>query len=200
MEFELILNKTKYRIQIDPGQGNVRKVRVDNRDYYVNLLPMDGTQTGQRTVKIDDKDYLLKMLKHKLELGRAEFELELNDKFAVLEALIPHIHKHDEGFVQDSSNNIAADPVTKDRGAAVSKAAESAPTAAEGGVYAPMPGRLVALKVAKGDKVKAGQVVAILEAMKMENELKAPTNGTVKSINYNQGDNVRQDKPIMIIE
>ena len=49
-------------------------------------------------------------------------------------------------------------------------------------VTAPMPGKLVTLLVAEGDSVKEGQGVAVVEAMKMQNELKAPKSGTVEKL------------------
>ena len=193
------MNKSKYRIKIEDGTDTVKKVNVNGRDFDVDLLQPDTASGGEKSVKIGDNDYKFNLINHKLELGRAQFELQLNNKYAVLEALMPHIHRDE--FVQDSSDNIAAEAVKKKgRGVDALKDRSAGTTkTAEGGVYAPMPGRLVALKVAIGDKIKAGQVVAILEAMKMENELKAASAGTVKEINYKPGDNVSQDRPIMII-
>lgn len=57
-------------------------------------------------------------------------------------------------------------------------------------VKAPMPGNILDVKVAAGASVKAGDVLVILEAMKMENEIVAPQDGTVASINVNKGDTV----------
>ena len=71
----------------------------------------------------------------------------------------------------------------------------AAPKAAAGAagavaVKAPMPGNILDVKVAAGASVKAGDVLVILEAMKMENEIVAPQDGTVASINVNKGDTV----------
>ena len=57
-------------------------------------------------------------------------------------------------------------------------------------VKAPMPGNILDVKVAAGASVKAGDVLVILEAMKMENEIVAPQDGTVASINVHKGDTV----------
>ena len=75
-------------------------------------------------------------------------------------------------------------------------AAAHAPAAAPAGaagavtVKAPMPGNILDVKVKAGDSVKAGDVLVILEAMKMENEIVAPQDGTVASVNVNKGDTV----------
>ena len=74
--------------------------------------------------------------------------------------------------------------------AAAPKAAAPAGAAGAVSVKAPMPGNILDVKVAAGASVKAGDVLVILEAMKMENEIVAPQNGTVASINVNKGDTV----------
>ena len=68
--------------------------------------------------------------------------------------------------------------------AAAPAAPAPAAAAPEGGeqVTAPMPGTILSINVAAGDTVKRGQVLMILEAMKMENEIMAPCDGTVTSV------------------
>lgn len=74
--------------------------------------------------------------------------------------------------------------------AAAPKAAAGAAGAVAVAVKAPMPGNILDVKVKAGASVKAGDVLVILEAMKMENEIVAPQDGTVASINVNKGDTV----------
>ncbi|HPZ47898.1 MAG TPA: acetyl/propionyl-CoA carboxylase subunit alpha, partial [Novosphingobium sp.] len=64
----------------------------------------------------------------------------------------------------------------------------------------PMPGLLVALHVAKGDKVEAGQPLAVVEAMKMENILRAEKSATVKAVNAKAGDSLAVDAIILELE
>lgn len=68
-------------------------------------------------------------------------------------------------------------------------AAPAAPAAAGSGdpINAPMPGTILSVNVAVGDTVKAGQVLFILEAMKMENEIMSPKDGTVTSVGTSKG-------------
>lgn len=68
----------------------------------------------------------------------------------------------------------------------------AAPAGAQGSVKvnAPMPGKILKTAVAAGQAVKKGDVLIILEAMKMENEIVAPQDGTVASINVAVGDSV----------
>jgi propionyl-CoA carboxylase alpha chain len=63
-----------------------------------------------------------------------------------------------------------------------------------------MPGLLTALNVADGDKVEAGQPLAVVEAMKMENILRAEKSGTVKSVGAKAGDSLAVDAVILEFE
>lgn len=67
--------------------------------------------------------------------------------------------------------------------------APAAPAAPAGGekITAPMPGTILAVNVANGSAVKKGDVLMILEAMKMENEIMAPCDGTVTSVSVTKG-------------
>jgi len=70
----------------------------------------------------------------------------------------------------------------------------------EGGVTSSMQGMILKLKVAKGDKVDKGDIVAVLEAMKMENDIHAPNSGTVQEIFIEEGDTVGTGETLMIIK
>lgn len=63
----------------------------------------------------------------------------------------------------------------------------------------PLPGTIIAVKVKEGDQVKEGQTVAILEAMKMENEILAENDGIVESVNVEKGDSVLEGTVIVTI-
>ncbi len=67
----------------------------------------------------------------------------------------------------------------------------------EKSVRCPMPGLVVSLAVAEGQEVKSGETLAIIEAMKMENILRAERDGTIKKIRVKQGDSVAVDAVIM---
>lgn len=66
-------------------------------------------------------------------------------------------------------------------------------------VAAPMPGLIVSLKKKVGDEVNIGDSLLTLEAMKMENDLRSPASGTVKEVNFKEGENVEKGAVILII-
>lgn len=72
--------------------------------------------------------------------------------------------------------------------------------AVEGGLAASMQGMIVKLKVNKGDKVEIGDTVAVLEAMKMENDVKSDKAGEVTDIYISEGDTVEKDEVLMVIQ
>ena len=63
----------------------------------------------------------------------------------------------------------------------------------------PLPGVIIAIKVNVGDSVKAGQEVAVLEAMKMENSIEAEHDGTVTAIHVAKGDSVLEGAAVVTI-
>lgn len=97
---------------------------------------------------------------------------------------------------------VAVAPVAAPEAPAEAPAAAPAvaPVSADGTqVKAPMPGTILAVKKNVGEAVKAGDVIVVLEAMKMENDIVAPCDGTVKSINAPKGSTVNTDDVIAVI-
>ncbi len=92
-------------------------------------------------------------------------------------------------------------PVQTAAPAAVAPAAPApaAPAGAGEKVNSPLPGVIVEVSVKEGQAVKAGQKVAVLEAMKMENEIPAPKDGTIIAIHVNKGDSILEGAPVVTI-
>lgn len=97
----------------------------------------------------------------------------------------------------------ASAPVTPVASAPVAPVAKVAPASSgsEGRVkvVAPMSGKILGVKVSVGQAVKKGEVVAVLEAMKMENDIVALEDGTIASINVNVGDSVETNQTLVTI-
>lgn len=83
--------------------------------------------------------------------------------------------------------------------AAAGAPAAPAVTGAGEAVIAPMPGNILKVNVTQGQAVKEGQVLVVLEAMKMENEILAPKNGTVTQVVVSKGSTVDTGAPLVVI-
>ena len=146
-----------------------------------------------------------KVLEFKVKVGDA---VAVGQEVAVLEAMKMEnsITSDSAGYVKQilvvAGENVATDAVLIELGDApvAPKAETAAPKAVVGNkVVAPLPGRVISLKVKVGDTVKAGDEVVVLEAMKMENSITSDYDGTVQQIAVAEGENVATDAVLMII-
>ncbi len=105
---------------------------------------------------------------------------------------------HATGFVEEARTVVFADGQSFEfaRDARGSGAA----AAADGAILAPMPGKVITLDVAEGDKVTAGQRLMVLEAMKMEHALTAPFDGTVTQLSASEGAQVQVEAVLAVVE
>jgi biotin carboxyl carrier protein len=103
----------------------------------------------------------------------------------------------DKVFVHLDGQVVTLEKITEDR---KSYSKEALEFGAKDQVSTPMPGKVVKILVEVGQKVALKQPLVIVESMKMENELKSPSNGIVKSIHFAPGDLVGTGQPIIRIE
>ena len=107
--------------------------------------------------------------------------------------------------IEEILDNGNSTPIVKEaiRAAApapVAPKAQAAPMQeGEGAISAPMPGTIISVKANKGDQVSKGDVLLVLEAMKMENEIMAPCDGTVADINVDSGSSVNAGDVLVVI-
>ncbi|UCF90170.1 MAG: biotin/lipoyl-binding protein [Desulfobacterales bacterium] len=147
-------------------------------------------------------------MKYNLKIGEKKFEVEVGDIQAGLIQVFVNgtpyevnMEDHHEAVPVALPPKPAA-PASVPRAApAPPKAAPPAPrpAASSGALTAPIPGLILAIKVAVGDAVTAGQTVATMEAMKMENNLISHVSGVVKEIRVQKGAEVSTGDIIMII-
>ena len=140
-------------------------------------------------------------MKYVVTLNGKKYDVEVNES----EAVITSVSNAAPGAAPVA--RVAAAPVAP-VAAAPAPAASTAPSApaAVGGtavsgtqITSPMPGTILKLNVAEGQAVKAGDVVLILEAMKMENEIVAPCDGTIKQLLVSKGSTVDTDQILAVL-
>jgi biotin carboxyl carrier protein len=138
---------------------------------------------------------------YKFNIDEQQFEVEI----ANMEKEAALVYVNGSPYTVNIENLEVPAPVVS-RPASVPVPKTKAPVAAKaagpvgsGVIAAPIPGLIIQIKVNVGDSVKAGQLVAIMEAMKMENDITAPVSGTVKEILVQKGVDVSTGDVIMVI-
>lgn len=101
---------------------------------------------------------------------------------------------------EPEKKKVVVKPVTPQPAHATSSASASPKANTNNAVKAPLPGVIVEVKVAVGDKVKIGDTVVVLEAMKMANNLDTEKAGTVTAVLVQPGESVMEDTPLVVIE
>lgn len=150
--------------------------RINGHDYQVDVNSVEG---GIANVTVNGTDY-------KVELADA-------------------VPAPAQQAVRPAPQTVStgAPAVTPQATAPAPQAAQTATASAPQGkgevVTAPLPGVILDIKVKVGDAVKAGQTVAVLEAMKMENEIESTASGTVTAVNAGKGDSVLEGAAIITI-
>jgi len=125
-------------------------------------------------------------MKYKVTLNGRTYEVEV---------------EHGKAMLLDEYEAIAPAPVAAAPAAAAPAAAPAAPavTGAGEAVTAPMPGNILKVNVQNGQAVKEGDVLVVLEAMKMENEIMAPKSGSVAQVVTSKGASVNTGDVLVVI-
>ncbi|MBR2225089.1 MAG: biotin/lipoyl-binding protein [Bacteroidales bacterium] len=141
------------------------------------------------------------MKEYKFKIGGKEYNVTVNPK----EGKFFDVTVNGATYEVEAENAPAAAPVAQPAAAPVqaAAAAPAAPAAKPAGagekLASPLPGVIIEISVKEGQQVKAGQKVAILEAMKMENEIPAPKDGTITEIHVHKGDTLQEGDPVVTI-
>lgn len=145
-------------------------------------------------------------MQYQLKIGAQAFAVEVGEQKAGVLRVSVNGNPYDVIVRQGAASApraAVAEPVRQPAAKAATPAAAAGPAppaaAFDGAVLAPIPGLILEIKVGVGDAVQAGQTVAVMEAMKMENELVSHVSGVVKEILVQKGSEVSTGDVIMRI-
>jgi len=182
----------------------VYEIFIDSKPRKIEL-----TKTGENsfTVKIDDKSLNIELPVDKLDLEKV-FSIKIDGKTYQIE--LPKIDWEKLFPIKVEETTFKAEVKTPTKKPALtafeptlltpSRKAVATKQSVEGTVTAPMTGKILSIKVKKGDQIELGQVICILEAMKMENEITAPKAGTVREVYVSEGSSVSEGEPLCLID
>lgn len=172
-------------VKVDAPAPDRRTVQVGGKTYEIRVVESCG-DTGEFLLELAGERVRVKaadIVRESSPTGRARTWATAHDASAEIpkgSSDAPHLAK--AGSVTRAGAS-ASDEVADAGPAPAASAGES-----KNGVWAPMPGKILRILVKAGQAVKEGDPVLVLEAMKMENELRSPIGGVVKAVHAAEGD------------
>ncbi len=159
---------------------------IDGKEYAIEVLDEKHVRLGDQVLEIDFTQVS----------GQPIYSLIIDGQ-----SFEAYVHRDEEEWEVLMSGHQYRARVEDEREKRLRLAGGGA--AAQTGPYhlkAPMPGLVVAIPVSEGQEVRQGQVLLILESMKMQNELKSPRDGVVQRIRVQPGENVEQRQTLLSVE
>jgi biotin carboxyl carrier protein len=177
-----------YNITIDEQPRKIELTKISDKTYTakiddktIKIETQTPTLAQTFTLQIDGKNY-------KVELPK----LEQNTHFPI---------KVEETTFQAEIKSPKKTTPTYQAFTATTPAMKASPNKndVQGAITAPMTGKVVSVKVKKGDQVKEKQVLVVIEAMKMENEITSTKTGIVQEVNVTEGSPVSEGETLLVI-
>lgn len=182
-EYNLAIGSNLYKVELLRKSGrHLLAAKVNNKPFELRFEESETPPFYPATVKIAEKEYRIELEKVN---RHAPFTLKVNNVSFKVELKKP------------SRKPTAKTSYAK---AAVKTGKRGATVVEKGNAVSPMAGKIVSVKVKKGDSVKIGDVVCILEAMKMENEVAATKTGIVQEVNVTEGSLVNEGDILVTVE
>jgi biotin carboxyl carrier protein len=181
-EYEVNVNGKPKKIELTRSGEDSYAAKVDGKPRKFSI-PKNALTLGKAfTVKVDDKPYQVELAKTSqtkeisVIVGKTTFKAKV--KIPARKTTLTAFEPMMTGTKRRAGSNTQV---------------------LEGAISAPMTGKMVSIKVSKGDNVQKGQVLCVIEAMKMENEISAIKAGVVKEVLVTMGSPVSEGDPLVVI-
>ncbi|MFX1318767.1 MAG: biotin/lipoyl-containing protein [Promethearchaeota archaeon] len=189
-KYKLTINNKTINIEVDGPTNGILSITIGESTFPVQVTDTDS-DSGKYKVTVGDSKHTLQLTPQSNARG---YSVKV-DKDTYTAQLIPLTHTTTRPILSPA---VSAAPAVTMSSARVLSAVAQEPTE-PGTVTAPLPGRVLEVRVIKGASIKAGDVLLVLEAMKMANEIRAPQDGTVKAIHVKAGTTVEKGQPMLSI-
>lgn len=180
--YDILIDGKPRKIELTKTNERAFTVKIDDKSLNVELLTDDFDLEKKFSIKINDKTYAVELPKFDRE---KLFPIKVEEATFKAEVKTP--------TTKTALIAFEPTPLTPTRRTPAQK------QVVEGAVAAPMTGKIVSIKVKKGDQVKAGQVLCVIEAMKMENEIIASKTGSIQEVNVSEGSSVSEGEVLFVI-
>jgi biotin carboxyl carrier protein len=182
-DYEALIGDKLRRIELTRTTSNTFTAKIDGKPRKIELQTEKINPEQAFSIKINEKTYQVELCKAaeekiipvKIEMATFKVEIRSSERKPIATIFEPALQ------------------------ASARKTGTVRLAAAEGAILSPMTGKIVKVKVKKGDQVKANQVLCTIEAMKMENEIAAPKAGSVQEVNVSDGSPVSEGDVLFIV-
>ncbi len=187
-KYELKLNDEIIPVTVEGSNEGKLSVTINDTEFTVRVTDADRSR-GVFHVAVGDRELTLHVTP---QPDSQDYKITLNkrDYTAVLKPILPE---------PSSITSAAVSTTSRSPGRAQTSTASTHAAAELGAVVAPLPGRIIEVRVKEGDNIQAGDVVIVLEAMKMANEIRAAQAGLVSKVHVQAGTAVVKGQPLVTI-
>jgi biotin carboxyl carrier protein len=179
--YEVYVNGKPHKTELTKIGERTFTVRIDDKTHKIEV-ETDRPSSEQFSIEIDGKTYRVTLPKIERE---KPFQVGVDETQFRAEVKAPAKRQEATSF-EPAATAVARKPTTNKQ-------------TVEGAITAPMTGKIVSVRVKKGDQVKPKQVLCVIEAMKMENEITSPKAGTVQEVHVSNGSPVSEGEPLLVI-
>jgi len=182
-QFNLFVNKKPHKVKLPESRNTTTSFRVEVNGKPTEVELLEGIRFDKSFfIKVGGKPY-------RVELNNRETEGSINVK---VDGVLFSARR-------ENKNKAIVSQALKPALPSMEKKIVKTQALDKGAIVASMPGKVAILRVKPGDHVQAGNVLLILESMKMENEITSPTNGVVREVKVSEGAAVNIGEIMLII-
>ncbi|RLI09208.1 acetyl-CoA carboxylase biotin carboxyl carrier protein subunit [Candidatus Bathyarchaeota archaeon] len=182
-DYSVRVDGRTYRLRVEEGPDGSIYVSVGGRKHVVKLL--EGPSGEGMRLAVDGRDYEVEVSSSgssalQVVVGGRSFRVEVGPERPI---------RPGPGGAERPG-----------RASAGPRRPRATVKPVRGAILSPMPGKVVSLKVGAGEAVRKGDVLLIIEAMKMENEIRAPRDGVVREVLVSEGSSVSTGQPLLVLD